>query len=175
MAVWHWIFRLFCHQIPERSPVYEAVLFPVCFRCAGLYGQLLFTYAFLVVRGGLRWRFPGIRLALTVASLTAGLMFDGWANWLRLWNTPPLLRALTGLAAGAAIPILLLPLAGRHAIAAPDGRAIVWPVCAGLAFLWMLARPVSQAQFQFLALACTLGLGCLLANLWFACRALRDR
>jgi uncharacterized membrane protein len=173
MEVWNWIFRLFCHQIAERSPVHENVVFPVCYRCAGLYGGLLLGYTFLALRGGLCWRFPGIRLALAAAALTFGLVFDGWANSFHLWNSPPLMRALTGLAAGVAIPVLLLPLAGADALSAPDTRALFVPLCVGLAFLWMLAHPVSQSHFQFLALTCTAGLACLLANLWFACRTLR--
>jgi uncharacterized membrane protein len=172
MTFWHWIFLPFCHQLPSRSPTYGAIVFPVCFRCAGFYGELLLSYGFLMLYGGRRWSFPGTRLALAAASLTAGLLLDGWANWLGVWNSPPLVRTLTGLAAGAALPILLLPLASRNPVAVPGARALACPLCAGLAFLWILLHPVSQALFQLLALACAAGLACLLASLWLACREL---
>jgi uncharacterized membrane protein len=171
--MWHFIFLPFCHQIPSRSPIYGAIVFPLCFRCAGFYAQLLLSYAFLVLCGGLRWKFPGMRLALAAASLTTGLFLDGWANWLGLWNSPPLVRALTGLAAGAAVSLLLLPLASRNALAEPRVSALAWPLFAGLAFIWLLLHPNSPALFQWQAIACAAGLACLLVNLGLVCRDLR--
>lgn len=166
------LFRFLCHQIPARSPAFAGAVFPVCFRCAGLYGGLLCGYLFLALRGGLAQTFPERKLAFLAAALTAGLPLDGWANALRLWDSPPWLRALTGVGAGIAMPVLLLPLAtpagGGRLPALSNALALIGPLCAGLGLIWMLTHPASKVELEFLAVACVLGLGCLLTNLCFA-------
>lgn len=175
MAGWAGVFRFLCHQISARSPAFEGAVFPVCFRCAGLYGGLLCSYVFLALRGGLAQTFPERKLAFFAAGLTVGMPLDGWANALRLWDSAAWLRGLTGLGAGIAIPVLLLPLAAsagtRRSRALPHALPLIWPSCAGLAFVWMLSHPASRAELQLLAAGCVAGLGCLAANLCLAWRS----
>jgi len=168
-----WFFRLLCHQIPLRSPEFHGTQFPVCFRCAGLYGGMLFGYVFLAIRGGLSRSFPTKKLALLAATLTFAYPLDGCANALHFWNSPGWLRSLTGLSAGIATSVLLLPLASgfglRRLSSLPEARALVWPFCSGLGFIAMLSHLTSQIEFELLAFACALGLGCFVTNLLFSC------
>jgi uncharacterized membrane protein len=168
-----WVFSLVCQQLPARSPEFSGVQFPLCFRCAGFYGGLFLSYLFLAFRGGLTRSFPAPRHAFLAAILTAPYAFDGIANGLHLWDSSPWLRALTGLAAGTSIPVLLVPLASRfgstQVSSLPRFRELVWPISAGLVFTGMLVSTTSYTQFQLMAIGCTLGLACLVVNLGLAC------
>src|SRR5262245_18148918 len=109
-TLWH-LGGLLCHQIPERSPQFEGAVFPMCFRCAGLYFGVLASFGFLAVTGGFRRRLPELRYALWISMLTVPLMVDGFANMFHLWSTAGWVRALTGVGVGLVVPVLLVPLA----------------------------------------------------------------
>ena len=173
MSGYHWVFRFLCHQIPSRSPEYLGETFPVCFRCAGLYGGLCISYLFAVFQARLWQRFPARKLAWLAAILTFPLQLDAWGNALGLWQSPALLRACTGMAAGIAIPFLLLPLvrlADSRPLPVRNVRSLIGPLCAGTVFVAMLVRPVSRIAFEWLSYACVLGLISLLVNVCFAWR-----
>ena len=164
---------LFCHQLPERSPVlYDTIVFPLCFRCAGLYIGFLCGYLSLGLSGGLRRRFPCFGAAAAVSFATMPLWFDGWGNFLHLWSSPAWLRGLTGLTAGAALPFLTLPLAQPLLrITAVDLKPTVLrpsdlllPFVLGLPALGLLMEPVFPISFDLLTLAAGLGLALFLGN-----------
>src|SRR6266576_752390 len=132
------LFGLVCHQIPARSPGLQENIFPACYRCAGLYGGVLFSYLFLWLRGGLRSRFPTRNCALAIALPAVLFLTDAWGNGLSIWSSAGWFRALTGLGAGIAMPALLLPLAGDFAKSSPGLRhpvVLVWPALAGVGFV----------------------------------------
>src|SRR4029077_17271745 len=104
------LFGLVCHQIPARSPRLLEDIFPVCYRCAGLYGGILCSYLFLWLSGGLRRSFPARNCALLMTVPIAVFLTDAWGNGLGIWNSAGWFRALAGLGAGIAMPVLLLPL-----------------------------------------------------------------
>lgn len=97
------IFSLVCHQIPTRSPAAGDLTFPLCYRCAGLYGGMFGSA--VVWMTGKGW---GIHREITIhaillSALLVPLMADGLANTLGIWQTPGGLRAVTGMAGGIAL------------------------------------------------------------------------
>jgi len=95
-------FRPLCHQDPERSFLLNGSTLAVCARCTGFYAGLALTS--LIGAGawqaGLRWRLPGAAFVLILP-----LVADGAGNFLQLWSSGPMVRALTGVA--AALPLAL--------------------------------------------------------------------
>lgn len=89
-----------CHQIPERSFFLAGYQFPLCYRCTGL---LLGTCVFLVLVY-FRRTFS-IRLA---GLLLAPMLIDVGLQILQWWEGENTIRLLTGFAAGAGLPVLLL-------------------------------------------------------------------
>jgi uncharacterized membrane protein len=177
---WH-IGGLVCHQLADRSPQFDGTVFPLCFRCAGLYLSLPVAFAWLGVTGGVRRRLPELRCAVGISMLTVPLMVDGLANAIGLWSSTGPLRALTGAGVGLVLPLLLVPLAQREipvaALAerptpaaplarrptpatAPDLQAslksplwILPPAVVCVALLWLLVHPMQRWVFQGLATA----------------------
>jgi len=168
------LFGLVCHQIPGRSPQLLEDIFPLCYRCAGLYGGILCSYLFLWLNGGLRRSFPARKYALLVTIPVVFFLTDAWGNGLAMWNSAGWLRALTGLGAGVVMPILLLPLAGDFAEGHPSLRhpaALIWPVLAGAGFVWLLDRPHGVMVFEGMAMICAAGLAALVLNVAVASRS----
>lgn len=164
---------LFCHQLPERSPVfYDTIVFPLCFRCAGLYIGFLCGYLSLGLGGGFCRRFPSLGAAVAASFSVVPLWFDGWGNFLHLWSSPAWLRGLTGLTAGAALPFLTLPLAQplsritslelKPTISRPSG--LLGPILLGLPALGLLLEPALPISFELLTLAAGSGLAFFLGN-----------
>jgi uncharacterized membrane protein len=167
------LFSLLCHQIPARSPQWQGSVFPVCYRCAGLYGGILCSYVFQWLRGGLRRSFPARNCALAAAAPTAVFLVDAWGNGLGIWNSAGWFRALTGLGAGIAVPILLLPLAGDFAdrrASLPRGAELVGPALGGAGWVWLLDHPGSDMIFQSMGIACAAVVGALALNMALATR-----
>lgn len=96
-----------CHQQPDRTFTAGGIPLAVCSRCTGIYTALpavlllfSFFYPFLV-----RTKRYIIRI-FAVASLL--MILDGAANLLHFWQTPDLIRLLTGTFWGMAIGLLLI-------------------------------------------------------------------
>lgn len=167
------LFGLVCHQIPARSPGLLESVFPVCYRCAGLYGGIMCSYLFLWLTGGLRRSFPARNCALAITLPAILFLTDAWGNGLGIWNSAGWFRALTGLGAGVAMPFLLLPLAGNFE-ESPSLRhpaALVWPALAGAGFVWLLDHPGGLVIFQAMAIICAAGLAGLVLNIALASRS----
>ena len=115
----HRLFRLSCHQIPDRCLVIGAGRAPVCARCQAIYAGLFL--AGLLALAGLPRRPPSPWL---IAALALPMALDGTTQllMLRTSNTP--LRLATGLLFGAAMAAFTVPLL-REAFA--DVEALVTP------------------------------------------------
>src|SRR5215472_15652110 len=106
-----YLFRIMCHQLPFRSPQWEGLVFPLCWRCAGLHLGIFSSYVSLLMRSS-KPRRPGVFADVVVLiALLLPLAVDGLGNSLSLWSSPGWIRALTGLAAGVALPLFLNMLA----------------------------------------------------------------
>ena len=157
--LWH-IAGLFCHQLPDRSPQFAGAIFPLCFRCTGLYLSVITGFTFQAMNGGWRRGLPEARCAISISLLIVPLFVDGWANLLGVWSSPGWVRALTGVGVGLALPVFLLALAQRAdtcsgvekpALSTP--LALLPPAAMSLALLWLVTHPMHLVVFQVLAVA----------------------
>ncbi len=173
MAALTWLFALFCHQLPERSPQLAGIVFPVCARCAGLYFGILASYAYVSITGGRARRLPDVGVVAGSTALMVPLMVDGWGNALQLWSSPDWLRAVTGIGFGAVLPPLLVPLASlspaAHVRSLPPTlqrpAELLVPTLMGSAMVGLLLVPPSLLVFQILGFAAAGGLVMLLLDL----------
>ena len=109
---WRFLFRLFCHGIPERCIYLWGVPMPICARCAAIYAGLILSFvAFLILP---RMRESAARMVLYVALVPMAV--DGLTQLagLRLSTNP--LRLETGLLAGVAFGVWALSAIKNHQI-----------------------------------------------------------
>jgi cytochrome c biogenesis protein CcdA len=108
-----------CHQMAERSFIFDGMQMPLCARCTGIYTGvfLAFCFFFLKKRMGNSKPFSMPQTILTAAAvLPVGI--DGAGSYLGFWESSQFLRILTGSIVGAVLPGFLL-LAGNFE---PDGK-----------------------------------------------------
>ena len=108
-----------CHQMAERSFIFDGMQMPLCARCTGIYTGvfLAFCFFFLKKRMGNSKPFSMPQTILTAAAvLPVGI--DGVGSYLGFWESSQFLRILTGSIVGAVLPGFLL-LAGNFE---PDGK-----------------------------------------------------
>jgi len=109
---WRFLFRLFCHGIPERCLYVWGVPMPICARCAAIYAGLILSFAaFLIL--------PRMKESIARIVLYAALVpmaIDGLTQLagLRLSTNP--LRMETGLLAGVAFGVWALSTIENHEI-----------------------------------------------------------
>lgn len=107
---WRFLFRLFCHGIPERCIDLFGVPMPICARCVGIYlGMLAGILVFWAISLP---REKVMRMIAYVAVVPLGI--DGLtqaAGW-RLSTNP--LRIATGVIAGLAFGLWILSAVGRR-------------------------------------------------------------
>src|SRR5262245_57083110 len=94
----------FCHQLPDLSPQFMGVVFPLCYRCTGLYFGFLAAFSWIFVSGGFSRRLPNVHCVAWMSALALPFFVDGWANVLGLWGSAGWARAMTGAGVGLLLP-----------------------------------------------------------------------
>lgn len=98
-----------CHQMAERSFIFEGMQMPLCARCTGIYIGAFFAFCFFFWKKRLQ---AGKSFSLQQAVLTALAILpfgaDGLGSYLGFWESSQLMRILTGSAVGAIVPGFLL-------------------------------------------------------------------
>jgi uncharacterized membrane protein len=102
----HTAFGFFCHQAAERSPDVSGVAF-LCYRCLGTFAGLAGSALVLLTGSSSRaYRFS--RSDAWILGLSfAPLAIDGAATALGIWNSPGVVRTVSGLLLGSALGTLL--------------------------------------------------------------------
>lgn len=117
-----------CHCLPSRTLTVGGHLLPVCSRCTGIYIGIAATYIFLISRRGFKVNaLPSLWASLAVAAMLLPMSVDGVSSYLGLRETTNMLRFLTGLVAGAALPIFAFPLLSPELIVGGGKRGVVRP------------------------------------------------
>lgn len=108
----HWLGFGLCHQLPERSFFAGGLQVPVCARDTGIYLGFLVSLAVLAVltRGRRPSELPSWPLLALAGIFAAAMAFDGVMSYTGLRATTNDIRLVTGLAAGYAMPLLVLPM-----------------------------------------------------------------
>lgn len=180
MSLLETFFGWVCHQIPARSPHTTTSVFPLCYRCAGLYLGIFAGYAGLFLGGGWRRRSASTRRLILLGMLMIPFLVDGWANTLALWDSPGWIRAATGLATGIMLASVLWPLTMSGHVATrsgrpPAGRALDVAAATGFGTVLLFLLEGSGAYYLPLAAAAAAGLALLAVNLVATARALHRR
>lgn len=107
----NWLGFAVCHQLPQRTFFYGHGALPLCARCTGIYVGLLAGFFYLVaVNRKHESGFPPW-WALGFGAVGLGLMgLDGVTSYLGWRPTTNEIRLITGLLAGSALPLILLPM-----------------------------------------------------------------
>lgn len=96
------IYSPVCHQVPDRSLLCFGQPLAVCARCTGIYlGFWLGLALYPVLRG---WRSISLPPARVFFIVSAPIVLDTAANFLRFWNTTTAVRLATGVLWGTILP-----------------------------------------------------------------------
>jgi uncharacterized membrane protein len=101
---WRLAFRVMCHGIERRCFTLFDVPMPICARCVGVYGGLLFGVALFWIVPFLRER---VMRSVAIAAVIP-LAIDGLTQLARLRESNNSLRLATGLMAGMAFGLWAL-------------------------------------------------------------------
>lgn len=126
--VLHFFGYAVCHCLPSRTLIVGGHLLPVCSRCTGIYLGIAATYAFLIFRRGFKVNaLPSLGISLAVAAMLLPMAADGLSSYLGLRETTNAVRFLTGLVAGAALPVFAFPLLSPELIVESRRKEVVRP------------------------------------------------
>jgi uncharacterized membrane protein len=117
-----------CHCLPSRTLTVGGHFLPVCSRCTGIYLGIAATYVFLILRRGFKVNaLPSFGISLAVAAMLLPMAVDGVSSYLGLRETTNTVRFLTGLVAGAALPVFAFPLLSPELVVEGRKKAVVRP------------------------------------------------
>jgi len=165
------IFSFFCHQTVERSPQFGGDIFPVCFRCAGIYLGIFSTYITMYLSKRFL-RTPATKREIFLISfLFLPLMIDGLGNALSLWHSTPLIRSITGLLAGIFLATVLIPFLKfsrdkTNFVGHFKLSYFLYPFASGFLLIILLLFPGNKFVFNALSYFATSGLIIILINIF---------
>jgi len=100
------VYSPFCHQIPDRSLSCFGYPLSVCTRCLGInLGFLLGLVIYPFIRGWRQVRVPEKKVFFL---LSAPIVLDTAANFIKLWRSPNAVRLATGLLWGVLLPFYFI-------------------------------------------------------------------
>jgi uncharacterized membrane protein len=105
-SVYH-AFKMFCHQIPERSFFIAGHQLAICSRCTGLYAGFAFTMLFYPLVRSLRVTVaPPVKWLFLAA---VPLLVDFSLTFFGIWENTHTSRLLTGLLLGSVAVFFVMP------------------------------------------------------------------
>jgi uncharacterized membrane protein len=117
-----------CHTLPARTLTVGGHYLPLCARCIGIYLGIAGSYVYLLIRRGLRVNaLPPLGISFAFAALLLPMAVDGITSYTGLRTTTNDLRFVTGLLAGAALPIFAFPLLAPELVFRPADVPTVRP------------------------------------------------
>lgn len=128
-----------CHGLPARTLTVGGCYLPVCSRCTGIYLGIAVTYIFLIGRRGFKVNaLPSLRASFAVAAMLLPMAVDGLTSYAGLRATTNAARFVTGLAAGAALPVFAFPLLSPELIVDGGPKEAVRPFASAWDYLiWL--------------------------------------
>lgn len=102
-----------CHQMAERSFIFEGMQMPLCARCTGIYIGAFFAFCFFLLKKRLGGNKPfSAQQSILMVCCIVPMAADGFGSYAGLWESSQFLRILTGGLIGAVVPGFFL-LAGN--------------------------------------------------------------
>ena len=139
----HWLGFGLCHQLADRSFAAGGVQLPVCARDTGIYIGFVVSLAVIAFldRGRRRQDMPPAWiLGIGVAAL-AFIAWDGLTSYMGLRETTNLLRLASGLGAGFALPLVVVPTVNSGLWVRPGAGRVLGEPWKGL--VWFATAPAT--------------------------------
>ncbi|MBR4283888.1 MAG: DUF2085 domain-containing protein [Anaerotignum sp.] len=98
-----------CHQMAERSFIFDGMQMPLCARCTGIYTGAFFAFCFFFLKKRMGNGRPfSISEALLTGLAVLPVGIDGVCSYLGFWESSQLMRIFSGSLVGAVVPGFLL-------------------------------------------------------------------
>ena len=98
-----------CHQMAERSFIFDGMQMPLCARCMGIYTGVFFAFCFFFWKKRMQAGKPlSLQQAVVTGAAILPVGLDGVGSYLGFWESSQLMRVLTGSLVGAVVPGFLL-------------------------------------------------------------------
>lgn len=136
-SFFHWLGYGLCHQLPSRSFFAGGVQLPVCARDTGIYAGFAASLLVIAVleKGRRPTRLPAPWLLALGGAGVLTMIVDGVTSYAGFRETTNAVRLATGLAAGWALPLVVVPMLNGQMWRRFDDA----PLLSGLRGLWWLA------------------------------------
>jgi uncharacterized membrane protein len=142
-AMMHWLGYGLCHQLPARSFFGAGHQVPVCARDEGIYLGFVMSFAILAVlsRGRRPAEMPRWPILLLSGVFVAVMAWDGVTSYAGLRATTNGIRLATGLLAGWALPVVLVPMLNGQMWRRPGPGRVPDGIASTL--LWLAPLPIT--------------------------------
>lgn len=115
-----------CHQLPERSIHFGGRVLPVCARETGVYLGFLFSFVFFAIVNRKReYGFPSLYVLIFALIGITLMAVDGFTSYAGWRSTTNAIRLFTGILAGSALPLVLLPIFNYQAWAESSSARVI--------------------------------------------------
>ena len=127
-----------CHQLPERSYIFEGFQMPLCARCIGIhFGFVLATLFFLTGSRRFASGLPGTKQMVVLGAIMSFFLVDAGLSYSGISTSDNLRRTLSGLSLGVPFPFVIYPLLNTILFPARNPRVMLlnpldWGWFAGL-------------------------------------------
>lgn len=124
-----------CHQLPERSYIFDGFQMPLCARCIGIhFGFVLSTLFFLTGSRRFASGLPGVKQMIVLGAIMSFFLIDAGLSYSGISTSDNLRRTLSGLSLGVPFPFVIYPLLSAILFPARNPRVVllnpvdwVWP------------------------------------------------
>ena len=117
-----------CHTLPGRTLALGGRYLPVCARCSGIYLGVAAAYLYLLARRGFKVNaLPRLGVSLALVATLLPLAVDGVTSYAGLRASNNVIRLVTGLLAGGALPLFAFPLLSPDLVEEERGKKAVRP------------------------------------------------
>jgi len=124
-----------CHQLPERSYIFDGFQMPLCARCIGIhFGFVLSTLFFLTGSRRFASGLPGVKQMIVLGAIMSFFLIDAGLSYSGISTSDNLRRTLSGLSLGVPFPFVMYPLLSAILFPARNPRVVllnpvdwVWP------------------------------------------------
>lgn len=127
-----------CHQLPERSYIFDGFQMPLCARCIGIhFGFVLSTLFFLTGSRRFASGLPGVKQMIVLGAIMSFFLVDAGLSYSGISTSDNLRRTLSGLSLGVPFPFVIYPLLNTILFPARNPRVMLlnpldWGWLAGL-------------------------------------------
>ena len=112
-----------CHQMVERSFIFDGMQMPLCARCTGIYTGAFFAFCFFFLKKRMQRDAFSTSQAIITALAILPVGIDGVGSYLGFWESSQMIRVFTGGLVGVVTPGFLLS-AGNSDPRKPGGQPV---------------------------------------------------